>query len=255
MAEEQTQSTSESSRDEAPKVEYETDPNAHNRVSPENRGPGMDEPEHYTYARPEEKPADRDVGVVDAVKAQDAARVRKLVKDEGCNVHQRAEQDWTPLNFAAGKGDLEIVKLLVEELGADVTVVGRDMRRPLAIAKAASRKNVARYLTEKEQELGVWEDPTTTRPYCKAYYLQTLRKFPNWSETRKNWQINKHWSDEIKADFEKDFEDDDVVFVHQDCTVTRSMWHGEHIVFDAISPEWEEFCKQELEFAIPEDLL
>src|SRR5262245_43750294 len=99
-------------------IEYETDPNAHNRVEPEDRGPGMDEPVHYTYARPEEKPAQRDVRLCDAVKAGDAEAVRRLVR-EGAGIHQRAEQDWTPLNFAAGKGDLAMVKLLVEELGAD----------------------------------------------------------------------------------------------------------------------------------------
>jgi uncharacterized protein len=235
-------------------IEYETDPNAHNRVEPEDRGPGMDEPVHYTYAKPEDKPASRDVRVCDAVKSGDYELVRKLVK-EGASVHQRAEQDWTPLNFAAGKGDLKMVELLVEELGADVTAVGRDRRRPLAIAKAASRTEVAQYLTGVEKKLGVWEDPLLLRPYCKAYYLRDLRKFPGWSEKRDNWKINKYWPDDIKADFEKPFEADDVVFVHHDFQVTKSMWRGEHVIFDAGSPAWEKFCKENLKFAIPDDLL
>ena len=163
------------------------------------------------------------------MKAQDYALVEKLIK-EGCNIHQRAEQDWTPLNFAAGKGDLKMVELLVR-LGADITAVGRDRRRPSSIAKAANRKEVAAFLTQKEKELGVWEDPLKYRPYCKAYYLRDLRKFKEWSEERKNWKINRYWSDEMKADFDKPFEDNDVVFIHHDFTVTKSMWRGEHVIF------------------------
>jgi hypothetical protein len=236
-------------------IEYETDPNAHNRVEPEDRGPGMDEPTHYTYAKPQEKPATRDVRVCDAVKAGDHALVSRLVKEQKLNVHQRAEQDWTPLNFAAGSGDLKMVTLLVEELGADVTVVGRDRRRPLAIAKAADRKEVVKYLTDAEKKRGVWEDPLLLRPYCKAYYLRDLRKFKGWSEQRKNWKINKYWPDDIKADFEKALADDDVVFVHHDFQVTKSMWHDEHVIFEAGVPEWERFCRDQLNYSIPEDLL
>ena len=235
-------------------IEYETDPNAHNRVEPEDRGPGMDEPTHYTYARPEDKPAERDVRVCDAVKAGDQSLVRKWV-NEGCNVHQRAEQDWTPLNFASGKGDLDMVKLLVEELGADVTATGRDRRRPSAIARAANRREVVAYLTQIEKDLGVWENPLERRPYCKAYYLRDLRKFSDWSEKRENWKINKYWSDEIKSDFEKNLNDDDVVFVHDDLSVTKSMWRKEHVIYDSLTPDWEAFCKRELKFSIPEDLL
>ena len=49
----------------------------------------MDEPIHYTYPRPDAKPAHRDVRVVDAVKAQDYDLVRKLVKEQKLCVHQR----------------------------------------------------------------------------------------------------------------------------------------------------------------------
>ncbi len=233
-------------------VQYDPDPNAHNRVEPADRGPGMDEPVHYTYARPEEKPAGRDTRLVDAVKAQDRTLVVKLL-DEGCAIHQRAEQDWTPLNFAAGKGDLGMVELLVER-GADVTVVGRDQRRPSAIARAAGHKKVLEFLTGIEKRLGVWEDPLNTRPYCKAYYLRDLRKFSGWAEERKNWKINRYWSEAMKADFEKPLEDADVVFVHHDLVVTRSMWRDEHVIYDAITPAWQEFCHSRLGFRIPDDL-
>jgi hypothetical protein len=33
------------------------------------------------------------------------------------------------------------------------------------------------------------------------------------------------------------------------------MWHGESVLYDDASPEWTAFCEQQLDFAIPEDLL
>jgi hypothetical protein len=238
--------------DELEPVEYETDPNAHNRVEAADRGPGMDEPVHYTFARPDERPAHRDVRLIEAVKSGDRDRVKKLLK-EGVDIHQRAEQDWTALNFAAGRGDLEMVKLLVGA-SVDLKVTGRDRRTALAIAKAAERKEVVQYLTEKEKAAGVWEDPTKHRPYCRAYYLRDLRKFKGWSEKKENWKINKHWSEDLKVGFEKNFDAEDVVFVHQDLTVTRSMWHGEHVIFDEVTTEWRKFCERDLKFSLPEDL-
>ena len=191
-----------------------------------------------------------DIRLIDAVRSGDYALATKLL-DEGADIHQRGEQDWVPLNFAAGRGDLQMVQLLVER-GADVTLTGRDRRTPLMIAKAAGRIEVVKLLTDKEKALGIWKD---TRQYCKAFYLRDLRKYGKWSEQRKNWKINKYWSDEMKADYEKQFEDSDVVFVHQDFTVTKSMWHGENVLFDAVGPEWTSFCENELKFKIPDDLL
>jgi hypothetical protein len=214
-------------------IEYETDPNAHNRVEPEDRGPGMDSPVHYTYATPAEKPRDRDVRVHEAVRAGDRERVRALVLDLGLDVHQRAEQDWTPLHVAAGRGDLAMVRLLVEELDADITAVGRDRRRPLAIARAAARDEVAAYLAAREKEQHVDRASPALRPYCKAYHLRELKKFAGFRELEKA-------------------NDDDVVFLHHDLQVTRSMWHGEEVIFQSNAPEWARFCADELAFAIKE---
>ncbi len=65
-----------------------------------------------------------------------------------------AEQEWPALNLAAGKGDLEMAKLLVAN-GADVFNVGRDRRTPYKIVHAAGRVEVARYLKQAEGLAGV----------------------------------------------------------------------------------------------------
>lgn len=188
--------------------------------------------------------------VIEAAKNGDREALAALLA-VGADVNEQDDQGWTPLNWAAGKGDAETVKALLEG-GADVTLTGRDNRTPLMIAKAASRKEVAEILTEAEKEKGVWEDPRLSRPYCKAYYLKDLRQFADWSE--KEPEAGGEESDEEGGEGGP-LTDESIVYIHQDFTVTRSMWHGEDVVFDDVTPEWSEFCETKLEFAIPEDLL
>jgi hypothetical protein len=188
-----------------------------------------------------------DLELISAVKEGDGERARELC-DAGADVHQRDEHGWTPLNWAVGQGDAELVRLLLDR-GADVTETGRDNRTPLMIAKAAGHQEVAGILAEAERAKGVWEDPRETRPYCKAYYLDALRRFDAWNEGD---------AATPEQDDEEDsgpLTDESIVYVHQDFTVTRSMWHGEDVVFDEVTPDWRVFCERELEFEIPDDLL
>lgn len=186
---------------------------------------------------------------IEAVMNGDLRALRDLLA-AGANVNEQDEQGWTPLNWAAGHGDVEAVKLLLDH-GADPTLTGRDNRTPVMIAKAAERKEVAEILREAAR--GAWVDPRETQPYCKAYYLAQLRKFGGWSESR------IHWNEESAASGGNPeaapLADEDVVYLHQDFTVTKSMWHDESVIFNQVTPEWEEFCKRELQLVIPEDLL
>lgn len=179
--------------------------------------------------------------IIGAARSGDRERLKALL-DDGADVNTRDEQGWTPINYAAGKGDAEAVRLLLEH-GADPTLTGRDNRTPLMIAKAANRKEVAEILTAAEKERGVWKDPRENRPYCKAYYLRDLRRFEGWSENAED------------GDASEALGEDSIVYLHHDFTVTRSMWHGEDVVFEDVSATWKEFCEGKLEFAIPEDLL
>ena len=181
--------------------------------------------------------------LIEAVKGGDLARAAELIQ-AGEDVNQGDEQGWTPLNFASGKGDLDMVRLLVEK-GADVFKAGRDQRTPYQIAVAAAHADVARYLREVEDQTP-GEKPQRPQPlYCKAYPIAELRQFSGWSEASPNG----------KPDAAADAADeDDIVFIHQDYTVTRSMWHGEDVVFDQVTPEWQQFCTDVLEFQVPDDI-
>lgn len=171
--------------------------------------------------------------IIGAVRAGDLVEARSLL-DAGADVHARDEHEWTPLNWAAGRGDLEMVKLLVER-GADVYKVGRDQRTPYLIALAAGHAPVARFLRDVERRTG---DPSQSsgreKSYCKAYYLRDLRRWHAWPE--------------------RSLGDDDVVFIHQDFTVTKSMWHGEDVLWGDVTAEWRQFCAGELGFAVPDDI-
>ncbi|HKP10955.1 MAG TPA: ankyrin repeat domain-containing protein [Blastocatellia bacterium] len=192
-----------------------------------------------------------DLQLIDAVKAGDAVAAKELIAS-GIDVGQQDEQGWTPLNWAAGRGDIAIVKLLIEN-GADVFKVGRDQRTPYQIALAAGRVEVVEYLRQAEDRYPGDKPARVQRPYCKAYHLRDLRQFPTWAEVRANWKAQPA-ADDGAGGQDAALTDDDVVFIHQDFTVTQSMWHAENVIFDQVSREWEAYCTDVLNFKVPDDL-
>lgn len=190
--------------------------------------------------------------IFEAIRGRDVEAVREVL-DQGAALDQQDEHGWTPLNWAAGQGDPSILRLLLER-GADVAATGRDNRTPLMIAKAAGRRQAAELLTEAEKSRGVWEDPRTSRQYCKAYYLDDLAAFEGWPAAASERASVPHDGEETDGDAEE-APRRPIVYLHQDLTVTRSMWHGENVVFDGAAPGWPEFCEGQLAFDIPEDLL
>jgi ankyrin repeat protein len=192
-----------------------------------------------------------DVQVIEAVKAGNLATVEALLAS-GVDIHQQDEQGWTPLNWAAGKGDVAMVTLLLKH-GADIFKVGRDQRTPYMIALAAARLEAAKLLREAEAKgAGERRQNRELRKYCKAYYLKDLRAFDGWSESHINWQGNAEQS-AAEDSGTRSFSDDDIVFMHQDLTVTQSMWHNENVIFNQVTPAWEEFCGNILQFKVPDD--
>ena len=172
--------------------------------------------------------------LIEAAKADDLSTLEGLVA-AGADVNEQDEQGWTPLNWAAGKGSRAAVELLLKA-GADASKVGRDQRTPYMIALAAGHAEVARLLQDAGDAGGA------SRPYCKAVSLEELRRFPGWPGAGREDGAGEKSQGE------------DVVFIHQDFTVTRLMWHGEDVIFAGVTPEWETFCRDVLKFKALNDL-
>jgi ankyrin repeat protein len=147
------------------------------------------------------------------------------------------------LNWAAGKGHLEIVEVLLQH-GADPFLVGRDLRTPQMIALAAGQSEVVKVLRQAEAGRTETDAPSHERKYCSAFHVKDLRRYPAWTE-------NEITGADSNA---KQLNADDVVFVHGDYSVTRSIWTNEDVVFDKVTEEWKKFCIGELKFAVPDDL-
>ena len=189
-----------------------------------------------------------DLQLIDAVKTGQPAKVEEAL-NAGTDIHQQDEQGWTALNWAAGKGNVEIVSLLLNR-GADVLQTGRDQRTPYKIALAAKHTDVARLLKKAEQAVNGATADSTYGNYARAYLLGDLRKFGDWREEKINWK------ETIPADENgnsSELSDDDVVFLQEDFTVTQLIWPGENVIFNRTTPEWINFCTQELQFKVPDD--
>ena len=189
-----------------------------------------------------------DLQLIDAVKTGQLAKVEEAL-NAGADIHQQDEQGWTPLNWAAGRGSVEIVSLLLNR-GADVSRTGRDQRTPYKIALAAKHTDVARLLKEAEQAVNGASGDSTSRNYARAYLLGELRKFSDWREEKINWKETIPADENGKS---RELSDDDVVFVQEDFTVTQLIWPGENVIFNRTTPEWVDFCTQELQFKVPDD--
>jgi hypothetical protein len=77
--------------------------------------------------------------------------------------------------------------------------------------------------------------------YCKAYRFAELKRFQG-------------FHDELLVDQNAgSVGDDDIVFVHANYCVTRSVFLPRRIERTP-TPDWIEFCQQELKFQIPVDI-
>jgi hypothetical protein len=187
--------------------------------------------------------------LIEAIKSGNQKAVKELL-ESGADLSQQDKQGWTLLNWAAGSGHLDIVELLLHH-GADPLAVGRDLRTPQMIALAAGHAEVVKRLRRAEAESKGGETETSDRKYCTAYHLGDLRRYPAWVEKNSDAGSESKTNENGQP---QGLGDDDVVFLHQDYTVTKSMWAGEDVIFDNVTEQWKQFCTTELQFVVPDSL-
>jgi hypothetical protein len=192
--------------------------------------------------------------LIETAKKGSADEMKLLLHDQPA-VNVQDEHGWTPLNWAAGRGDATMVKLLLEK-GADCALKGKDNRSAWMIATAAGHRDVANLLMEAEKERAIWKDPWADTPYCKAYRLEDLRAFPHWTEQKIVKQVEAG-ADETQgshpAPTTNELTGNAIVYLQKNYVVTALMWQDEHILFDNVTPEWISFCREKLKFQVPAD--
>jgi hypothetical protein len=82
--------------------------------------------------------------------------------------------------------------------------------------------------------------------YCKAYPVSRFEAFPGWREA----PLPPVPEDEPQEDGE--VLDERYLFLQETFVVTDGVFLDERVVFDDVTPEWIEFCRTTLEFAVPE---
>ena len=88
--------------------------------------------------------------------------------------------------------------------------------------------------------------------YCKAYYLEDLRKFEEWKENPEVKVTEKKTVDGKETEVTKELEDKSIVYVHDSYVVTVGTYVNENVLFENVTPEWKSFCEKDLKFEIPE---
>ncbi|KYC37484.1 hypothetical protein WA1_43635 [Scytonema hofmannii PCC 7110] len=91
----------------------------------------------------------------------------------------------------------------------------------------------------------------TMGKYCKAYSLNKLRQFSQWTENSENMRKEKHEVDGTEVEVKRGLTDDDFLYLQENYVVTDGIFKDENIIFDNITPEWKEFCHKILAFEIP----
>jgi hypothetical protein len=87
--------------------------------------------------------------------------------------------------------------------------------------------------------------------YCKAYYLSDFREFPRWPEKLDYMKKEKDTADSKEVERERPLTERDILYLQENYVVTDGIFLEEHVIFDAITPEWIDFCKKKLSFEVP----
>lgn len=85
--------------------------------------------------------------------------------------------------------------------------------------------------------------------YCKAYTVSRLREFESWNEHARTIKQRDALSG---AEIERALEDKDILFLQEDFTVTGGIFMDEDVVFNCSTPDWTDFCKEKLNFVVPD---
>lgn len=91
----------------------------------------------------------------------------------------------------------------------------------------------------------------TMGKYCKAYSILKFRAYKDWSEKAENARREKKQEDGKEVEAVRELTDNDFLYLQENYVVTDGIFKDENIIFDAVTPEWIDYCKNDLKFEIP----
>ncbi|MCA1567459.1 MAG: hypothetical protein LC803_17775 [Acidobacteria bacterium] len=86
--------------------------------------------------------------------------------------------------------------------------------------------------------------------YCKAYPVERLQEFEGWTDNYR--RPEKDESSQSGDDTQPT--ENDYLFLQENFIVTKDIFIDEDVVYDNISPQWIDFCKNTLDFKVPSDV-
>lgn len=91
----------------------------------------------------------------------------------------------------------------------------------------------------------------TMGKYCKAYPIEKLRQFSQWTEKTENTRKETQTVEGKEIEVNRELTEDDFLYLQENYVVTDGIFKDENIIFDNITPEWKEFCDNVLNFEVP----
>jgi hypothetical protein len=87
--------------------------------------------------------------------------------------------------------------------------------------------------------------------YCKAYPITRFREYAGWKEKTENLKKEKKIINGKEVEVERQLTEKDHLYLQENYFVTDGIFIDEHIIFDEVTPEWIDFCKNTLKFEVP----
>jgi hypothetical protein len=81
--------------------------------------------------------------------------------------------------------------------------------------------------------------------YCKAYQVKQFRVFKGWTENSNAFSTSNSPDAVDPGNY---LNDDAVLYLQEDLSVTSGIFKDEQVVFRDSSDEWAQFCRDELLF-------
>jgi hypothetical protein len=91
----------------------------------------------------------------------------------------------------------------------------------------------------------------TLGKYCKSFPLGRFRRFPNWTEKLENARKVRQEIEGDTVEIARELTGSDYLYLQQNFTVTDSIFLDENIIFKDVTPEWIDFCTNELGVSFP----